>query len=247
MPISSTPARNAPTSLQPADGNGAIPLLENGDRLSADEFLRRYKAMPALKKAELIEGVVHVPSPVRHVHHGKPHYHLLTTLGHFEARTPGVEGGDNSTVCLDLDNVPQPDCLFFIKPEFGGRVTFDADGYLVGAPDLIAEVAAASVSYDLHGKLRAYANNNVREYIVWRVLDRQFDWFVLHGGEYDRILISEDGILRSTVVPGLWLDTAALVRGDLAAVLAVLDRGLETPEHAAFVAQLEAARTPTQG
>ncbi len=247
MPVSSLSTESPSTTLEPSDGNGAVPSLENGDRLSADEFLRRYRAMPGLKKAELIEGVVHVPSPVRHQQHGKPHYHLLTALGHYEAGTPGVEGGDNSTVCLDLGNVPQPDCLFFIKPEHGGRVKFDADGYLVGAPDLIAEIAASSVSYDLHGKLRAYATNSVREYLVWRVLDRKFDWFVLRGGAYELIQPSADGILRSTIFPGLWLDPAALVRGDLAAVLAVIDRGLETPEHAAFVAQLEAARTPTQG
>jgi hypothetical protein len=106
----------------------------------------------------------------------------------------------------------------------------------------VAEVAASSVSYDLHGRLRAYANNGVREYLVWRVLDGQLDWFVLRGKRYKAIKPSEDGTLRSTVFPGLWLDPAALLRGDLATVLAVVQRGLETPEHAAFKAELQRAR-----
>lgn len=242
MPVSTPRTEPAASPFEPAKTPGAIPPLENGDRLSAAEFLRRYKSMPGLKKAELIDGVVHVPSPVRHQYHGRQHYHLLTALGCYEAGTPGVEGGDNSTVCLDLGNVPQPDCLFFIKPDHGGRVTFDAEGYLHGAPDLIAEIAASSVSHDLFGKLRSYANSGVREYLVWRVLDGALDWFVLRGGEFQPVPPSDDGILRSTIFPGLWIDPAALARGDLAAVLAVVARGLETPEHAAFVAQLEAAR-----
>ena len=178
MSVSSSKVKPIPPA-RPMDRNGAIPPLENGDRLTADEFMRRYEAMPGLKKAELIEGVVHVPSPVRHLYHGRPHTHLLTWLGNYEAGTPGVEAGDNSTVQLGLTNTPQPDCLLFIQPEYGGRVKFDDEGYIVGAPDMVAEVAASSVSYDLHDKRNAYRRNGVREYVVWRVLDRQIDWFVL--------------------------------------------------------------------
>ena len=93
------------------------PPLENGDRLTRAEFMRRYDAMPDLKKAELIEGVVYVPSPVRQKNHGRPHSHLIGWLFIYEAGTPGVEIGDNSTVLLDLDNAPQPDGLLFIQPE----------------------------------------------------------------------------------------------------------------------------------
>lgn len=117
----------------PWQGKGPVPRLESGDRLTADEFMRRYEAMPDLKKAELIEGVVYVSSPSRHRFHGKQHSHLMTCLGYYEAGTPGVETSDNSTVCLDMDSVPQPDCLLFVRAESGGRVRINEEGYIVGA------------------------------------------------------------------------------------------------------------------
>jgi Uma2 family endonuclease len=241
MSVSTTRPEPAP-QVAPIDRNGAISPLESGDRLSAEEFMERYEAMPGLKKAELIAGVVYVPSPVRHRYHGRQHHLFLNWLGHYEAGTPGVEGGDNSTLLLDEENVPQPDCLMFIQPEHGGHVKIDEEGYIHGAPDLVAEVAASSVSYDLHDKLRTYANSGVREYLVWRVRDLQVDWFVLRGKNYEVIKPAQDGTLRSTVFPGLWLDPAALMRGDLASVLAVVQRGLESPDHAAFKADLQRAR-----
>ena len=157
-------------------------------------------------------------------------------------RTPGLRLGDNSTVRLDPINEPQPDCVLFIQPEHGGKVVIDEEGYINGAPDLVAEVAASSASYDLHDKLEVYRRNGVREYLVWRVLDREVDWFVLRGSEYEKLVAGEDGILRSTIFPGLWLDPGALLREDFDTVLAVLQRGLETPEHAAFKADLQRAR-----
>jgi Uma2 family endonuclease len=215
-----------------------IPPLENGDRLTRAEFLRRYDAMAELKKAELIEGVVYVSSPVRQKHHGRPHSHLIGWLVAYEAGTPGTETGDNSTILLDLDNVPQPDGLLFIQPEHGGHVRINEEGYIDGGPDLVAEVAASSASYDLHDKLNSYRRNGVREYIVHRVLDRQVDWFANRGGQFEALPVSVDGILRSNIFPGLWLDAAALIRGDVATVMAVLQQGLSTPEHADFAASL---------
>jgi Uma2 family endonuclease len=144
-------------------------------------------------------------------------------------------------VRLDLDNMPQPDCLLFVAAEHGGQVRIDDDGYLSGAPDLAAEVAASSASYDLHNKLRVYRDHGVREYIVWRVLDRQIDWFVLRDGKYERLMPEEDGTLRSIVFPGLWLDPGALLREDFQTLLAVLDQGLHSPEHAEFKAKLQRA------
>jgi Uma2 family endonuclease len=216
----------------------AVPPLENGDTLTRAEFERRYEAMQHLKKAELIEGVVYVPSPARHSSHGHQHAHLINWLGHYEAHTPGVEVSGNATVRLDLDNEPQPDVLLFIDPACGGQARIDADGYIEGAPELVAEVAASSASYDLHAKLRVYRRNGVREYIVWRVLDQEIDWFVLRAGQYERLPLDAEGLYRSEVFPGLWLDLAALLRGDLATVLAVIQRGLASPEHAAFAARL---------
>ena len=218
-----------------------LPPLENGDHLTRAEFEYRYEAMPHLKKAELIEGVVYVPSPVRHRWHGHPHGHLITWLGLYEAGTQGIEMGDNTTVRLDLDNEPQPDALLLIQPDRGGQARIDADGFIEGAPELVAEIAASSANYDLHAKLHVYRRNGVREYIVWRVLEEDIDWFVLRAGQYERLPLDTESLLRSEVFPGLWLDPAALVRGDMARVLAVIQQGLASPEHAAFVARLAAS------
>ena len=237
----------ATRSTQPVEtgagsSNGAIPPLENGDRLTLAEFERRYDAMPNLKKAELIEGVVYMPSPVRQRYHGRQHLHFGFWICAYEGRTPGVEGGDNSTVRLDLDNMPQPDCLLFIQPEHGGRVRIDEDGYIEGAPDLVAEVASSSASYDLGKKLDAYRRNGVREYVVWQVLEGKVDWYVNRGGRFEPMPPPADGILRSECFPGLWLDPAALMRGDVYGVLDIVQQGLNTPEHAEFVARLERDR-----
>jgi Uma2 family endonuclease len=215
-----------------------VPPLEPGDRLTRAEFERRYSAMPHLKKAELIEGVVYMPSPVRLKRHSNPHAHLVAWLALYESYTPGVIVGDNSTARLDLDNEPQPDALLMIAPECGGQARISEDDYVEGAPELVAEVASSSASFDRHTKLHVYRRNGVLEYLLWRTLDKDFDWFVLYEGEYKRIPPDADGIVRSHIFPGLWLDVPALLRGDLAAVLSVLQRGLATSEHADFVKRL---------
>ena len=217
----------------------AVPRLESGDRLTRDEFERRYEAMPDLKKAELIEGVVYVPSPIRFEYHGKQTQHVGTWLGHYEAATPGSQSANNTTVRLDLDNEPQPDLFLRVNPKLGGRSSTSPDGYVEGAPELVVEVAASTVSYDLHDKLRAYRRNGVLEYIVWRVEDGEIDWFRLQGSEYVRVKPDATGLFKSEVFPGLWLDSIALLQGELAKVLAILDEGLKTPEHVAFVERLK--------
>jgi len=252
-PISgvSTPLKNgkvatamATVSRPPLTPDNGIPLLEAGDRLSRAEFERRYNAMPGLKRAELIEGVVYMPSPVRLRRHGGPHFDLITWLGTYKAGTPGVIGADNASTRLDLDNEPQPDAVLFIDPANGGRARISPDDYVEGAPELVAEVASSSVSYDLTVKLKVYRRNGVCEYLVWRVLDRQIDWFVLREGEYVRLPLNEAGLYRSEVFPGLWLDPTALVGGDMTTVIAALQRGLASPEHAAFVSRLNAQPKP---
>jgi Uma2 family endonuclease len=215
----------------------AIPPLRNGDHLTRDEFERRYESMTGVNKAELIEGVVHVPSPVSAEDHGEPHFDLITWLGVYRAGTPAVRGGDNTTLRLDLDNEPQPDGYLRLLPECGGQTRL-VDGYVTGAPELIVEIAASSASYDLHEKLNAYRRNGVQECVVWRVWDAAIDWFMLRGGRFES-LQPRDSIYRSETFPGLWLDPDAVLQGDLARVLAVLQQGLASPEHAAFVAGLE--------
>jgi Uma2 family endonuclease len=221
-----------------------VPPLEPGDRLTRAEFERRYDATPGLKKAELIEGVVYMPSPVRLHRHGRPHVHLAAWLGVYEAATPGVIAADNATVRLDLDNEPQPDALLLIDPARGGQARISDDDYIERAPELVAEVAASSVGFDLQTKLNVYRRNGVQEYLVWRVLDQQFDWFVLRADQFQPQAPDAEGLLRSEAFPGLWLDAAALLRGEMPRVLAVLQQGLASPEHEAFVARLQAPSPP---
>jgi len=215
----------------------SVPPLEPGDRMTRVEFERRYEAMPHIKKAELIEGVVYMPSPVRLNRHGNPHGHLIAWMVVYEAHTPHVIAADNTTTRLDMDNEPQPDGMLLIDPAFGGQATIAEDDYVENAPEWVGEVSGSSVSFDLHTKLVVYRRNGVREYLVWRVLDQAIDWFVLRNGEFVHLTPDESGYLKSEVFPGLWLDAAAMVRGDMLRVLAVLHEGLASPEHAAFVAR----------
>jgi Uma2 family endonuclease len=221
-----------------------IPPLESGDRLSRAEFERRYEAMPGLKKAELIEGVVHMPSPVSVDRHGEPQFELIIFLGLYKWATPGIRGADNATARLDLGNEPQPDVSLFIDPPRGGQARLSSDGFLEAAPEFVAEIASSSVSYDLHSKLEVYRRNRVREYLVWRVRDREIDWFILRRRKYVKLPLDEKGLYRSEIFPGLWLDPGALIRGDTTALQAALQRGLASPEHAAFVAKLAAKAKP---
>ncbi|MEX2173490.1 MAG: Uma2 family endonuclease [Pirellulaceae bacterium] len=222
------------------DDGASIPPLEPGDRLTRDEFERRYHAMPHLKKAELIEGIVYMPSPVRAYRHGTPHSHLITWLGVYRASTPGVESADNTTARLDMDNEPQPDAMLFIEPERGGTVRVSPDDYIEGAPEFVAEVSSSSVSFDLHTKMNVYRRCGIKEYLVWRVLDRAIDWFILTAGAYEPLAPDADGLLKSRTFPGLWLDPQALLTGDLARVLAVVGTGLASSEHGKFAESLRA-------
>jgi Uma2 family endonuclease len=223
---------------KPATPRDPIPPLVGGDRLTRDEFERRYDAMPGLKKAELIEGVVYMPSPVRLEQHGDPHSSLIGWIWVYRAATPGVRSGDNTSIRLDLGNMPQPDALLIVRPECGGRVRISADDYVEGGPELVGEVSASTADHDLGAKLEAYRRNGVREYVVWRVLDRAIDWFVLRGESYEPLEPGADSILRSEVFPGLWLDPVAMIGDDSARVLAVVLQGIASAEHADFVARL---------
>ena len=218
------------------------PTLENGDRLTRAEFERRYEARPDLKKAELIEGVVHMPSPTRFAGHARPHAAAMLWLGTYALATPGVQVSDNPTIRLDLDNELQPDAALLVDPEAGGQAQVGEDDYVAGAPELVAEIAASSASHDLHDKLHVYRRNGVREYLVWRTLDGRFDWFELADGVYRPQRPDASGLVSSRVFPGLCLAVDALLRGDLAAVMEAQQRGLAEPAHAAFVERLRARR-----
>jgi Uma2 family endonuclease len=205
-----------------ANSPSPLTILENGDRLNRQEFERRYTASN-IKKAELIEGIVYLASPLRFTPHGKPHSNIMTWLGTYQAAIAGLEVGIEPTVRLDLDNEPQPDAVLF---RLGGNAQIDADGYITGAPELIAEIAASTVSYDLHSKKNAYERNGVKEYIVWRTLDRQIDWFILENGKYKNLEPDAAGITRSREFAGLWLNVDAILSNDMSAVLKTLQTGM---------------------
>lgn len=214
-----------------------LPPLENGDRLTRYEFERRYEAMPHIKKAELIEGVVSMPSPVS-VSHGEAHGQIMGWLAVYCTATPGVQLADNATVRLDIDNEVQPDALLRLEPAAGGRSRISEDGYVEGAPELIVEIASTSAAYDLHAKKEIYRRNRVQEYVVWQIHENRLDWFRWREGEYVSLLPDADGITRSHVFPGLHLAVGPLLAGDLAQVLAELQKSLEAEEHARFLERL---------
>jgi Uma2 family endonuclease len=198
----------------------ALPVLESGDHLSRTEFHHRYCAREDLKKAELVEGVVYVASPVSPFH-SEPHGDVVGWLFTYRVQHPDVQLNVDSTVLLDADNEVQPDaCLWRSEP---GGPHLTADGrFIDGAPQLVVEVAASSASYELHQKFEAYRRNGVLEYLVWQVLDEQFNWFRLENGAYMRVEPDTRGVIESSVFPGLRLNVAKLLAGDRAGMLAEL-------------------------
>src|SRR5947208_245193 len=219
-----------------------LPLLQNGDHLSAREFLRRYEAMPEVKKAELIDGIVYMGSPVRISQHGEPDALIQGWLCNYSVATPGVKNATHSTTRLGPDDVPQPDGLLRIAPEYGGQARVDAKGYLNGAPELVVEVAASSVSLDVREKLASYRRAGVREYVVWRTEDEALDWWALEEDEFRPLPAEADGTLRSRVFRGLGLDVRALLAGDGPRVMSKLQEGLQNGAHAAFIAEMQKRR-----
>lgn len=215
----------------------ATPPLRHGDRMDREEFERRWDAMPDLKFAELIEGVVYMSAALS-TKHGSTHFSLQGWLFFYQAQTKGVIGADNASVRFDRRNMPQPDSLLRIEEILGGQSRVSSDDYFEGGPELIAEIANTTKSRDLGVKKTVYLRNGVREYIVWRIQDKAIDWFILREDEYVSLLPGPDGITRSEVFPGLWLDTAALIEGDLAKVLQAAQLGIGSPEHMAFIGEL---------
>ncbi len=171
--------------------------------------------------------------------HGRPHARMMTWLGIYEYETIGVEIADNASVYLDSANGPQPDIALIVNPDRGGQTRITNEDYLAGPPELIAEIAASTVSIDLGDKKNAYERNGVQEYIVWRVLDEVIDWFILQDGQYVELLPDEDGITRSRIFPGLWLDRTALMQGDTKRVRAILQDGMKSDDYLQFMQSLQ--------
>lgn len=225
---------------QPVGGSTArrgIPPLAAGDHLSRAEFERRYEAMPYVKKAELVEGVVYMPSPVS-AHHGRPHAIVMGWLLAYVAATPGAELFDNTSLRIDARSELQPDAMVLLDEARGGACRIERDGFVAGSPEFVVEVAASSASYDMHSKLRVYQRNGVQEYLGLLTYEQHAIWHALAGGKYAPMQPGDDGVLRSQVFPGLWLDPQKLWSNDVRGLLAVQHEGLRSLEHAEFVARL---------
>jgi Uma2 family endonuclease len=231
-------ASTASTTTPP---NEALPPLEPGDRLDQPTFHQRYEAMPKQTRAELIGGIVYMPSPLKRPH-GQVHAKVVGWLSAYEDATPGTQALDNATTILGPESEPQPDASLLIVPEKGGQIR-DEGGYVAGAPELIVEVASSTEAIDLHLKRRDYETAGVKEYVVVVLRQKRVLWLARPKGSFEELAPGADGILRSEVFPGLWLDPGALLRCDGQRVREVLEKGLAAPEHAAFVAKL-AAHTP---
>ena len=214
-----------------------VPLLQSGDRLTRREFERRYARMPHTKKAELIEGVVYLASPLS-ADHGRPHSSIMTWLGMYKIATPGADLLDNTSTRLDSDNEVQPDAMLRLDENVGGQTRI-IDGFVEGPPELVVEIAVSSAAIDLGDKKRAYRRAGVCEYVVWLIYEQRIDWFVLSDGEYVSLSPDASGLLRSQFFPGLWLNADAALKDDFATVLSALQQGLSSAEHTALIERLK--------
>jgi len=230
LQISETPTSTVPQSP---------PLLHSGDRMDQPTFHALYETTPEDFRAELIEGMVIVASPVS-ADHSHPHAKVMAWLSQYWEETPGTDLLLDATFILDERNEPQPDAALFIEPHLGGQ-TRKQGKYMAGAPELAVEVSYSSWAVDLNDKLRAYEAAGVREYLVVVVHDETLRWFVSNNGRFEPIVVGEDGLLRSTVFPGLWINPSIFFHAKIGRVLAPLRLGLASPEHAAFVARLAEA------
>lgn len=213
------------------------PPLGPGDSLTREEFLRRWQAHPEITRAELIGGIVYMPSPVK-LAHGNADWDLGIWLGNYSVATPGTDGGHNTTAFL-LDDTPQPDLHLRILPDYGGG-SWEEDGYLGGVPELLVEVCLSSAAYDLHVKYDLYEAAQVPEYLAVLSYEREIRWHRLIDGRYQLQPADADGLWRSRIFPGLWLDGAALLARDRPKLLSRLQEGIQSSEHGAFVESLAA-------
>lgn len=222
----------------------SLPPLQNGDRLTRPEFERRLEAMPSGKvaKAELVDGLVYMLLSIRAESHSYPAGLFITWLNLYAFATPGVSAYPEATLRLDFDNGLRPDALLRIEDDCGGQSRITDDDYLSGPPELVAEVAASSASYDLHAKKNVYRRHGVQEYLVWRTLEEEIDWFVLEDGAYLRLDPDENGLLESRVFPGLRLDTEALLDDNSDALVTAVQAGTQTDAHDTFADRLQQQR-----
>ena len=215
------------------------PELREGEQLDREEFMDRWEALPDLKYAELIGGKVSLRLFPLSLDHGAGDSGASSLLYNYAAATPGCASYGESTWYM-RDDAPEPETALVILPEYGGQSkTFMRNGkrFGIGAPELIVEVSLSTRSYDLSVKKELYRKAGVLEFPCIQPEKKKVNWFRLVDGHYVE-LKPKGGVYRSLIFPGLWLDAKALFAGHSARVLDVLREGLDSPEHAAFKAEL---------
>jgi Uma2 family endonuclease len=217
----------------------ATPWLVDGERLDRATFHERYAAMPEHIRAELIGGVVSMASPLG-LGHGRSNVPVVIWLDHYAELTTGVEVVENASVFLEDYGELQPDVILRILPENGGR-TRDQGRYYANGPELIVEIADTTLRKDLGPKLADYERAGVSEYIVFGIDPLLVRWHLRVEGRLVEVEPDADGIFRSKVFPGLWLDPAALLRGDRRRLREVVNLAVATAEHADFLRRLAEA------
>jgi Uma2 family endonuclease len=217
----------------------AVPPFIEGMQMTREEFLRRWELHPEIEFAELIGGEVYIPSPLS-IDHGDMDADVGHWIATYKTATPGTKTGHNTTAFL-LQDAPQADINLRILPEYGGASRVERQ-YLAGAVEFITEICKTSRSYDLHEKLELYQAAGVQEYLVVLLREQEIRWHQLMDGVYQILPADADGIWRSRVFPGLWLDGKALLQGDMQRVLAVLQEGISSPEHQMFVERLKSQK-----
>lgn len=220
--------------------SAALPPLSAGQRLDPDTFHDRYEAMPPGTRAELIDGIVHMPSPLGS-DHSDMQFIAIAWLGCYQAAIPGVRGTDNASLRLGGSSEVQPDATLHIRAECGGQSRRERR-YSSGPPELVVEVSATTLATDLGVKRELYGRSGVREYLIVATEPGRVFWHARRDDQWIEVPPDPDGLHRSEAFPGLWLDPSALLADDIRGVLDALNRGLAMPEHAAFVEQLARAR-----
>lgn len=216
----------------------AQPLV-NGERMKQPEFHRRYEACPDNEKWELIGGIVYMASPLSLTHYDYDD-EIGYVLGTYRRATPGTQVTHNATAIIDEESEPQPDLGLRVLPEYGGQSRTTLDDYLQGAPELLVEIAHSRRDIAMHAKRDDYQRIGVLEYLVVCWEEQEVHWSHFPSGGMVRP--NRQGVSRSRVFPGLWIDVAALLRLDSPRLMEVLQQGLASRAHAAFVKRLQAAQ-----
>ncbi len=227
---------------KPVSSADAVFELENGARMDQPTFHALYKQTPEGFRAQLIGGTVYVMASPTSQRHGRPHARIVHWLSLYSDDTPGTDVLDNTTNVLGRESEPEPDACLLVQPEYGGQTAADKDDMLVGAPELIVEVANTTRAIDLGRKKADYEEAGVREYVVILAQEQAVVWFRRGPDEFTEMPAGANGVFRSELFPGLWLDPRGIFDPTTRRLTAATRKGLASPEHAAFVAGLAARR-----